>query len=354
MKFSTGAIVLASLVSTASAFVQPAQRAATSGRRFVVSEPTKTEEAAEEVDATPEKPTPVVVAAEPVAAAAPAAAVAAPAAAVAAPAAAVAEYSKSVLDDSSLVPGRYDTIDYSITLPFFQKPTKLDGSHAGDYGFDPMGLTETFDIFYMQECETRHARLSMLAVVGWPLSEKLAPAFMLQDGRAPSVLNGVNPISGIAILAALSVYSIFELATWKRRTAGTKLGDLHREDMKNIWTDGVAGDYNFDPAGLYSLLGNDAFGRKGMREVEITHGRYAMLGISYFAFYEALTQYPIVEDNLLFQPNALVPILGAVYFVFSNLYQFSDLRKYPIQIQKSRLGNDLDEWLERREESKSA
>jgi hypothetical protein len=88
MKFSTGAILLASL-STASAFVQPAQRAATFSRRFVVSEHTKIDEAAKDIDATPEKAPPVVVAAEPVAAAEPAVAVAEP---------------KSVLDDSVLKP----------------------------------------------------------------------------------------------------------------------------------------------------------------------------------------------------------------------------------------------------------
>ena len=99
----------------------------------------------------------------------------------------------------SIYSGRYDSIDYSITLPFLKKPSKLDGSHAGDYGFDPLGLSEQFDIYYMQECETRHARLAMLAVVGWPLSELVGPDFMLQDGRAPSVLNGVNPISVIWI-----------------------------------------------------------------------------------------------------------------------------------------------------------
>jgi hypothetical protein len=108
MKFSTGAILLVSL-STASAFVQPTRRA-TFSRRFVVSEPAKTEEAENVVDA-------VVVAAEPVAAAAAAAepavavaepavvAVAEPAAAVAEPAAAAVAEPESVLkQDSSLVP----------------------------------------------------------------------------------------------------------------------------------------------------------------------------------------------------------------------------------------------------------
>jgi hypothetical protein len=106
MKFSTGAILLVSL-STASAFVQPTRRA-TFSRRFVVSEPAKTEEAENVVDA-------VVVAAEPVAAAAAAepavavaepavVAVAEPAVAVAEPAAAIAEPESVLKQDSSLVP----------------------------------------------------------------------------------------------------------------------------------------------------------------------------------------------------------------------------------------------------------
>ena len=55
----------------------------------------------------------------------------------------------------------------------------------------------------MQEAEIRHARLAMLAVVGWPMSELLAPSWMLQNGCAPSVLNGVNPISFLAIAGFL-------------------------------------------------------------------------------------------------------------------------------------------------------
>jgi hypothetical protein len=232
-----------------------------------------------------------------------------------------------------------------------KKPSKLDGSHAGDYGFDPLGLSEEFDVYYMQECETRHARLAMLAVVGWPLSELVGPGFMLQDGRAPSVLNGVNPISAVAIIAFLGYVGVMEFGTWNRRNLGTKFGDMHKDDMKNIWNFGVAGDYDFDPAGLYSKLGDDASGRKAMRQVEITQGRYAMLGITYFAIYEALTGSPIVENNPFFQPNLLLPVAGVGYFVWSKLYQLSDLRESPIKIEKSKLGLDLDEWLERRSES---
>jgi len=52
----------------------------------------------------------------------------------------------------------------------------------------------------------------------------------------------------------------------------------------------VAGCYNFDPLGLYGMLGADAAGRKGMRELETAHGRFAMIAISVWAFVEPLTK----------------------------------------------------------------
>lgn len=52
----------------------------------------------------------------------------------------------------------------------------------------------------------------------------------------------------------------------------------------------VPGCYNFDPLGLYGLLGADASGRKGMRELETAHGRFAMVAISIWAFLEPSTK----------------------------------------------------------------
>ena len=231
------------------------------------------------------------------------------------------------------------------------RPTNLDGSHAGDFGFDPLGLSQEFDLYYMQECETRHARLAMLAVVGWPLSEMVAPDFMLQDGRAPSVLNGFNPISLVAVLGMFGAIGALEAATALRRTYDTPIGRKHMHDMSKIWGEGVAGDYNFDPLNFYSLLGDDADGRKALRQLEITQGRYAMLGITAFAVWEAISGQPIVDNNMFFHPNVVLPILGAAYLYATTMYEFSDVTQHPIKIQKSKIGNEFDEWLERRAES---
>ena len=79
-------------------------------------------------------------------------------------------------------------------------PAALDGTLAGDVGFDPIGFAKSKKtLYWMREAEIRHSRLAMLAAVGWPLSElwhkQIASVFGLQsilaDGeRAPSLLNG--------------------------------------------------------------------------------------------------------------------------------------------------------------------
>jgi hypothetical protein len=217
--------------------------------------------------------------------------------------------------------GRYNTKENSIALPFLMRPPALDGTHAGDFGFDPLGFTEDFDLYTMQEHEIRHARLAMLAVVGWPMSELLAPEWMLQNGCAPSVLNGFNPVSFIATIAALGALGFFEFKTSLRRVDDKELGKIHNEDMADVWKWGVAGDYNFDPLLLYSSIGDDAYARKGLREVEISHGRMAMLGITSFAAWEAISGHPIVENSMFFEPNLLLPALVAGYVGFGQIYE---------------------------------
>jgi len=181
--------------------------------------------------------------------------------------------------------------------------------------------------------EVRHARLAMLAAVGWPMSELLAPSWMLQNGCAPSVLNGVNPLSFLAIAGFLGAAGYFELKTSLRASQSTPMGKLHQRDMSAVWKYGVAGDYNWDPLNLYSSCGDDYGGRKGLRTVELSHGRVAMLGITYFAAWEAFTGHPIVENNMLFHPNALFPLLVAAYAGWSQIYEVGPLNEYPIEIK---------------------
>jgi len=239
---------------------------------------------------------------------------------------------------SRIVPGRYDDSDMSIAVPFLKRPTNLDGTHAGDYGFDPLGLSEEYDLYTMQESEIRHGRLAMLAVLGWPMSELLAPDWMLQEnGCAPSVLNGFNPISFVGTALFFAAAGFFEYKTSLRRVNSTPMGVQHSEDMSDVWEYGVAGDYNFDPLGLYSCIGDDAIARKGLRDVEISHGRSAMLGITGFAGWEALTGHAIVENSMFFHPNLLLPALAASYAFASSIYEVENDGQY-IKVKTSSEG----------------
>merc|ERR1711939_1087304 len=104
-------------------------------------------------------------------------------------------------------------------LPPFTTMVVGDGTLAGDFGFDPLLIADSpKKLAWFREAEIRHARLAMLAAVGWPLSElfdgPLAKSLgvqsaLLADGRAPSLLNGgLGAING-AYWAAVVGAAIF-------------------------------------------------------------------------------------------------------------------------------------------------
>jgi len=247
----------------------------------------------------------------------------------------------SILDPKKRVQtGRYNDKENSIAVPFLKRPTNLDGTHAGDVGFDPLGLSENLDMYTMMEAEIRHARLAMLAVVGWPLSELVGPNFMLHGPNhlAPSVLNGFDPLSFLAVAAVFGGFGFFEYKTSLRRVDDTPIGKKHAEDMANVWKYGVPGDYNFDPLNFYSMFGDTADGRKAMRELEISHGRWAMGGITGFAIWEALTGHQIIENNIFFQPNPVLPAAALAYLAFGFFFEVKNTDQYLFQIEQTSEG----------------
>ena len=51
----------------------------------------------------------------------------------------------------------------SKALPFLARPAKLDGSMPGDFGFDPLGLTDVLpNTYYVQSAELKHSRVAMV------------------------------------------------------------------------------------------------------------------------------------------------------------------------------------------------
>lgn len=58
-------------------------------------------------------------------------------------------------------------MEKSEALPFAEKPAALDGTMVGDIGFDPLGFSSSFPLTWLREAELKHARVCMLAVLGY-------------------------------------------------------------------------------------------------------------------------------------------------------------------------------------------
>lgn len=170
-------------------------------------------------------------------------------------------------------------------------PKMLDGTMAGDVGFDPLGFAKSKKtLFWMREAELKHSRLAMLAAVGWPMSELLhkeiattlnLPSILADGDRAPALLNGgLNSLyaSGILIVSIL----VAGLVEGRSMNDGTIFWGADKPEGY------IPGNLGFDPLNLKSM-------RKNMDEFEIKNGRLAMVAITAFAFLEASNGKPVTE-----------------------------------------------------------
>lgn len=181
----------------------------------------------------------------------------------------------------------------SESIPFMDVPNFLDGSMAGDVGFDPLGFADSEEnLRSYREAEIKHARLAMLAAAGWPMSElfnrKIANVLSLDPvvdatNRVPSVLNGglgkvsaTYWISCVALAAAVELFTMFSASKQK---------------------DYFPGNLGFDLFGLYPT---DKKGQQWMQTAEIKNGRLAMVAITGFAFQEFAMHTAVIDQSPFF------------------------------------------------------
>ena len=128
---------------------------------------------------------------------------------------------------------------------------------------------------YVQEAEIKHARVAMLAAVGFPLQEQFHPLFG-GDIDAPSYIS--FHMTPLQTFWPIVVSAIFLLE------ANTAL-QTFKDPTEALWAlkeDHQAGDLGFDPLN---------FGAKAdLRAQELAVGRLAMLGIAGMVAQEVSTQ----------------------------------------------------------------
>lgn len=144
----------------------------------------------------------------------------------------------------------------SEALPFLERPAGLDGTLVGDFGFDPLGFTDTIgNINYVAAAELKHGRVSMMACLGFVFQQYV---HVLTPESNP--LKAVTALGLGPNLQILSFIGVIELATWDKTFSGA-----------------APGNYGFDP--LKMMTGKSEAKANELKLKEIKNGRLAMIGI---------------------------------------------------------------------------
>lgn len=151
-----------------------------------------------------------------------------------------------------------------------------------------------------REAEIRHGRLAMLAVVIWPIQEKL-DQLLLGDNEFGSILrpNAITlpyfPLLMTLIMMLLGYLDIYA----KEIQEDQNIGDAF-----------LPGDCFFDP--LKILQGAPSSMQRNMQERELFNGRVAMIAFVAFVFEELVSRRAIIDmpgNEILFTPAYQIPYI---------------------------------------------
>jgi len=156
----------------------------------------------------------------------------------------------------------------SASLPFMNRPALLDGSMAGDVGFDPLGLSTIdgvgVDLYWLREAEVKHARVAMLAVAGTLQVEIFGPAPGCEMCTAKNQMDAFWQFWNAHpqyIAASLIFITFAEAFSGIAATSGRESGER------------APGDFGLDPLGF--MNGDPAMADR-LKAQEIANGRLAM------------------------------------------------------------------------------
>jgi len=175
-------------------------------------------------------------------------------------------FAPSATQQQSLV--SLNAAERSKALPFMNRPPLLDGSMAGDVGFDPLGLSNIdgvgVDLYWLREAEIKHARVAMLAVVGVVQVELFGPAPGCEMCTAPNQMDAFWQFWNAHpqyIAASLIFIMMIEAFSGIATTSGRESGERQ------------PGDFGLDPLGFLNGAPEKV---ERLKAQEIANGRLAM------------------------------------------------------------------------------
>jgi len=175
-------------------------------------------------------------------------------------------FAPSVTQQKSLV--SLNAAERSLALPFMNRPALLDGSMAGDVGFDPLGLSTIdgvgVDLYWLREAEIKHARVAMLAVAGVVQVELFGPAPGCEMCTAKNQMDAFWQFWNAHpqyIAASLIFITLIEFFSGIATTSGRESGERQ------------PGDFGLDPLGFLNGAPDKV---ERLKAQEIANGRLAM------------------------------------------------------------------------------
>lgn len=195
-----------------------------------------------------------------------------------------------------------DKTERSKACPWLPRAKALDGTMAGDEGFDPFYLSsipknfagfiqppsweETEGIptiYWMREAEVKHARVAMLAVAGWWATDGALGVPIRFPGSIFSVENIPTAYQAHDTLVAQGAMGFMLLAVGLMEiVSGATLVQVSKGEL----SDRAPGDFNWDPMNFSK--NKSAEQKKVMETKEIRNGRLAMLAFGGIATQTAL------------------------------------------------------------------
>jgi len=163
----------------------------------------------------------------------------------------------------------------SKSVPFLPVSPALEGYVGEEDGFDPMGVSLAIDIRWLREAELKHARVCMLATVGWITTDL--------GYRIPGDVFKVSTIDAHDVLVKFGAMP--QMLVWLGYAE--LFGFLAIIKMMEGKTDRKPGDF-----GLRFLYPKDEKGQYDMQLKELRNGRLAMLAYSGIVTAAVLTGKP--------------------------------------------------------------